>query len=44
MAGNPVTEEEDFRVYIATFLPQILYYEYKLIDSTERIGGEGVYL
>jgi len=29
MAGNPCAEEPDFRLYIAAFLPTLVYYEYK---------------
>jgi hypothetical protein len=40
MVGNPCAETEDFRLFIATFLPQLVYYEYRLIYEMERELGE----
>lgn len=39
MAGNPCAEDDDFRTYIATFLPQLRYYEYKMVQEFERELG-----
>lgn len=40
MADNPCTENADFRSYVAAFLPQLIYYEYKGIDEDERNEGK----
>lgn len=40
MADNPCTKIEDnFRLYIAAFLPQVIYYEYQRIGEDERMEG-----
>lgn len=39
MAGNPCADDDYFRAYIATFLPQIRYYEYKMVQDYEREMG-----
>ncbi|ENN76938.1 hypothetical protein D910_07071, partial [Dendroctonus ponderosae] len=39
MAGNPCAEEQDYRLYVAAFLPTLVYYEYKRIDEDERKQG-----
>lgn len=39
MAGNPCTKDEDFRIYVAAFLPQLVYYEYRRIGEDERMEG-----
>ncbi|XP_975201.2 dynein regulatory complex subunit 3 isoform X1 [Tribolium castaneum] len=39
LVGNPCAEDEDFRLFIAVFLPQLVYYEYKLIYESERELG-----
>lgn len=37
MRGNPCTEKDpDFLEYVATFLPQIEYYDYMQILDRER--------
>lgn len=33
-AGNPCVNE-DFRSYVIAFIPQLIYYEYKLITPEE---------
>lgn len=44
MAYNRCTlGEPGFRKYVAAFLPQVVYYEYKRIDQTERDSGESCY-
>nr|XP_023015582.1 dynein regulatory complex subunit 3-like [Leptinotarsa decemlineata] len=39
MAHNPCAEQKNFRIYVAAFLPQLVYYEYKRIEETEREEG-----
>lgn len=40
MAGNPCADDNsDFRIFIAGFLPQLIYYEYKFVDDTEKQLG-----
>lgn len=39
MAGNPCTNEDNFRKYVAAFLPQLVYYEYRRIEDEERTKG-----
>lgn len=39
MANNPCTEYEDFRRYVAAFLPTLVWYEYKKIHDEERETG-----
>ncbi|KAL1488953.1 hypothetical protein ABEB36_014737 [Hypothenemus hampei] len=39
MTGNPCAEEENFRLYVAAFLPTLVYYEYKRLDEKERAEG-----
>ncbi|XP_056641566.1 dynein regulatory complex subunit 3-like [Diorhabda sublineata] len=44
MAYNPCTEDENFRLYVAVFLPNMDYYEYKKITDTEREQGNILFL
>lgn len=39
MAGNPCAENEDFRFYVAALLPQVYYYEYRMVVDMEREMG-----
>ncbi|XP_025832524.1 dynein regulatory complex subunit 3-like [Agrilus planipennis] len=39
MFENPCALDEDFQIFVATFLPQIDYYEYKRILKEEREQG-----
>ncbi|XP_066252330.1 dynein regulatory complex subunit 3-like [Euwallacea similis] len=39
MAGNPCAENVDFRLYVAAFLPTLVYYEYKRITVKEKAEG-----
>ncbi|KAL3285156.1 hypothetical protein HHI36_019277 [Cryptolaemus montrouzieri] len=39
MAENPCAYEENFRLYVAAFLPQLVYYEYRIIHDLEREVG-----
>lgn len=39
MAENPCSYEENFRLYVAAFLPQLVYYEYRFIQELEREVG-----
>lgn len=43
MAGNPCAKNEDFRIYVGTFLTQIIYYEYKMVLAEERMKGQEIY-
>lgn len=43
MAGNPCTKESNFRLFVATFLPQITYYEYVMVQPSERSIGAELY-
>lgn len=43
MEGNPCSRDDDFRMYVATFLPQIQYYSYVLIMTEERDAGNERY-
>ncbi|KAI4471540.1 protein phosphatase 1 regulatory subunit sds22-related [Holotrichia oblita] len=43
LAGNPCTDEPDFRLFVATFLPKVVYYEYKLIQPQEREEGSALF-
>ncbi|KAK4877171.1 hypothetical protein RN001_009677 [Aquatica leii] len=41
MKGNPCAEADDFILFITTVLPQITYYQYKLVNVSDReIGAE----
>lgn len=44
MAGNPCAEKTEFRIYIAAYIPQLVYYEYKLITSEEGIVARQAYM
>nr|CAH7726617.1 unnamed protein product [Callosobruchus chinensis] len=39
MALNPCAEAQDFRIYVAIFLPKVVYYEYKRLSESERDTG-----
>ncbi|VEN50480.1 unnamed protein product, partial [Callosobruchus maculatus] len=39
MALNPCAEKPDFRIYVATFVPKLVYYEYKRLSESEREEG-----
>ncbi|XP_050299147.1 dynein regulatory complex subunit 3-like [Anthonomus grandis grandis] len=43
MADNPCTEDEIFRLYVAAFLPNLFYYEYKMIKPEERERGTAIF-
>ncbi|XP_063919668.1 dynein regulatory complex subunit 3-like isoform X1 [Zophobas morio] len=43
MVQNPCSETEDFRLFIAAFLPHLVYYEYKLIYDMERELGQEIF-
>lgn len=43
LEGNPITENSNFRLYIAAFLPQLKYYEYKILKEDERDNGKENY-
>lgn len=43
MTGNPCTETKDFRNFIGALLPQLVYYEYRLVQDYERSEGLETY-
>lgn len=43
MSGNPCAEMENFRLFVVTFLPEITYYEYVMVQSAERNLGNEVF-
>ncbi|KAG5861154.1 hypothetical protein JTB14_030547 [Gonioctena quinquepunctata] len=43
MAHNPCSENTHFRIYVAAFLPQLVYYEYKKIEDPEREKGSSMF-
>ena len=36
MSGNPCTKEDGYLHYVFAFLPQLIYYEYKMITNEQR--------
>ncbi|OAD51971.1 Leucine-rich repeat-containing protein 48 [Eufriesea mexicana] len=36
MSGNPCTKEEGYLDYVFAFIPQLIYYEYKMIPKEQR--------
>ncbi|KAF5280564.1 hypothetical protein FQR65_LT00315 [Abscondita terminalis] len=43
LKGNPCAEGDDFVLFASTVLPQITYYQYKLVDPIHREIGEEKY-
>lgn len=43
MAGNPCAHE-GFREYVAAFVPQLVYYEYRLLTAEEVETARSKYL
>lgn len=43
MVGNPCADKEEFRMFVAALLPQLVYYEYRLIQVYEREFGIETY-
>lgn len=43
MAGNPCAHE-GFREYVAAFVPQLVYYEYRLLTTEEVETARSKYL
>ncbi|XDV13736.1 hypothetical protein PO909_002083 [Leuciscus waleckii] len=33
LAGNPICDEEDFKIFVATHLPDLVYLDYRLLDE-----------
>ncbi|CAH1116144.1 unnamed protein product [Phaedon cochleariae] len=44
MAHNPCARDNNFRIFIAAFLPKVVYYEYKRIEESERDEGTNMFL
>ena len=46
LSGNPLAEEKEIDGFIAAFLPNLVYYEFKMVDAklrksfTEKNQGE----
>ncbi|XP_067008571.2 dynein regulatory complex subunit 3 [Anabrus simplex] len=36
MTGNPCAEKENFKEYVYTFLPNLIYYAYRMVQPAER--------
>lgn len=36
MSGNPCTKEEGYLDYVFAFIPQLIYYEYKMVTKEQR--------
>nr|XP_034172526.1 dynein regulatory complex subunit 3-like isoform X1 [Osmia lignaria] len=36
MNGNPCTEKDDYLEYVIAFIPQLIYYQYKMITDEQR--------
>ena len=36
MIGNPCTENDDYKSYLIAFVPQLVYYGYKIISDQEK--------
>ncbi|KAL3285133.1 hypothetical protein HHI36_019257 [Cryptolaemus montrouzieri] len=43
LAENPCARKENFRYYIATYLPDLVYYEYRQITLIEREIGDEIF-
>lgn len=47
LEGNPIcdklTDNIDFRLYIAAYLPKLKYYGYQVITNAERDKGREIY-
>ncbi|KAL0271226.1 UNVERIFIED_CONTAM: hypothetical protein PYX00_008392 [Menopon gallinae] len=44
MAGNPVCEDPHFLQHIIAYLPQLKYYEYRMISPTQKEESRTMYL
>ncbi|XDV13809.1 hypothetical protein PO909_002136 [Leuciscus waleckii] len=36
LAGNPICDEEDFKIFVAAYLPDLVYLDYRLLDEQTR--------
>lgn len=36
MNGNPCTEKDGYLEYVIAFIPQLIYYQYKMITNEQR--------
>ncbi|XP_060523026.1 dynein regulatory complex subunit 3-like [Cylas formicarius] len=43
MAENPCTHDQQFRCYVAAYLPNLVYYEYRRITDEERNLGNEIF-
>lgn len=44
MAGNPCAKAEDFRLFMAAYVPKLEYYDYKKITKEEKVEGRTLHL
>lgn len=36
LAGNPICDEENFKIFVAAYLPDLVYLDYRLLDEQTR--------
>ncbi|XDV13822.1 hypothetical protein PO909_002148 [Leuciscus waleckii] len=36
LAGNPICDEEDFKIFVTAYLPDLVYLDYRLLDEQTR--------
>ncbi|KAK6632612.1 hypothetical protein RUM43_013380 [Polyplax serrata] len=44
MAGNPICEEDNFVKYIIAYLPNLVYYEYRMVTKAEKETAREMFL
>ncbi|XP_026994806.1 dynein regulatory complex subunit 3 [Tachysurus fulvidraco] len=43
LAGNPVCKDENYKVFVAAYLPDLVYIDYRLLDEQTREKGQYQY-
>ncbi|XP_072506270.1 dynein regulatory complex subunit 3 [Notamacropus eugenii] len=43
LAGNPICEEEDYKLFVSAHLPDLVYLDFRLIDAHTRELGDAKY-
>ncbi|XP_074064541.1 dynein regulatory complex subunit 3 [Macrotis lagotis] len=43
LAGNPICEEEDYKLFVTAYLPDLVYLDFRLIDACTRELGDAKY-
>ncbi|XP_068943978.1 dynein regulatory complex subunit 3 [Petaurus breviceps papuanus] len=43
LAGNPICEEEDYKLFVTAYLPDLVYLDFRLIDAHTRELGDAKY-